>query len=114
MKSEKELCKRYDSFSGCNQMQAHFVYWLAMRQIRQPYIIRLAATLISVTLIVFALYHSKVVVVPLLFATIFAVMLFPFCLRLEKWGFPKGMAAFTSVFIATIILGFLAYILFTQ
>ena len=85
-----------------------------MRQIKQPYIIRLAATLISVTLIVFALYHLKVVIVPLLFATIFAVMLFPFCLRLEKWGFPKGIAAFTSVFIATIILGFLAYVLFTQ
>jgi len=85
-----------------------------MRQIRQPYIIRLAATLISVTLIVFALYHSKVVVVPLLFATIFAVMLFPFCLRLEKWGFPKGMAAFTSVFFATVLLGFLAYVLITQ
>jgi len=85
-----------------------------MRQIKQPYIIRLAATLISVTLIVFALYHLKVVIVPLLFATIFAVMLFPFCLRLEKWGFPKGIAAFTSVFIATIILGFLAYVLITQ
>jgi predicted PurR-regulated permease PerM len=85
-----------------------------MRQIKQPYIIRLAATLISVTLIVFALYHLKVVVVPLLFATIFSVMLFPFCMRLEKWGFPRGIAAFTSVFIATLILGFLAYVLFTQ
>jgi predicted PurR-regulated permease PerM len=85
-----------------------------MRQIKQPYIIRLAATLISVTLIVFALYHLKVVVVPLLFATIFAVMLFPFCMRLEKWGFPRGIAAFFSVFVATIILGFLAYVLFAQ
>lgn len=85
-----------------------------MRQIKQPYIIRLAATLISVTLIVFALYHLKVVIVPLLFATIFAVMLFPFCMRLEKWGFPRGIAAFFSVFVATIILGFLAYILFAQ
>ena len=85
-----------------------------MRQIKQPYIIRLAATLISVTLIVFALYHLKVVIVPLLFATIFAVMLFPFCMRLEKWGFPRGIAAFFSVFFATIILGVLAYVLFAQ
>jgi len=85
-----------------------------MKQIPQPYIIRLAATLISITLIVLALFHLKVVIVPLLFSIIFAVMLFPFCLRLEKWGFSKGIAAFTTVFIATIILGLLAYILFTQ
>lgn len=85
-----------------------------MRQIRSPYIMRLAAILISITLIVFALYHLKLVIVPLLFAIIFAVMLFPFCRRLEKWGFSKGIAAFTTVFIATMILSYLAYILFTQ
>src|SRR5438067_5736554 len=85
-----------------------------MRQIKQPYIIRLAATLISVTLIAFALYHLKVVIVPLLFAIIFAVMLFPFCMRLEKWGFSKGIAAFTTVLFTTIILGLLAYVLFMQ
>jgi len=85
-----------------------------MKQISQPYIVRLAAILVSITLIVLALYHLKVVIVPLLFSIIFSVMLFPFCLRLEKWGFSKGIAAFSTVFIATIILGLLAYILFTQ
>jgi predicted PurR-regulated permease PerM len=85
-----------------------------MKQIRQPYIIRLAAILISFILIVFALYFLKVVIVPLLFSIIFAVMIFPFCLRLEIWGFSKGMAAFTTVFITTMILGFIGYILFTQ
>jgi predicted PurR-regulated permease PerM len=88
--------------------------FLYMKQIRQPYIIRLAAILISSILIVFALYYLKVVIVPLLFSIIFAVMIFPFCLRLEKWGFSKSIAAFTTVFITTIILGLLAYILFTQ
>jgi len=85
-----------------------------MNPIRQPYILRLAAILIASTLIVLALYQLKVVIIPILFSIIFAVMIFPFCIRLEKWGFSKGMAAFTTVFIATSIAGLLGYILFTQ
>jgi len=75
---------------------------------------RVAAMLISSILIVFALYYLKALIVPLLFAIIFAVMIFPFSFKLEKWGFSKGMAAFTTVFITTMVLIFLAYILFTQ
>jgi len=41
-------------------------------------------------------------------------MIFPFCSRLENWNFSKGLAAFTAIFIATILLCFLGYILFTQ
>ena len=85
-----------------------------MKQIPQPYVVRLAATLIAVLLIVLALYFLKIVIVPLLFSIIFAVMIFPFCLRLEKWGIPKGIAAFLSVFFFTGILAILAYIIYTQ
>ncbi len=85
-----------------------------MKQIHQPYILRLAAILISTMLIALALYYTKVVIVPILFSIIFAVMIFPFCIRLEKWGFSKGFAAFTTVLITTVFLGFLGYILFTQ
>ena len=85
-----------------------------MKQIHQPYILRLAAILIASILIALALYYMKVVIVPLLFSIIFSVMIFPFCLKLEKWGCSKGFAAFTTVFLTTIFLGFLGYILFTQ
>ncbi len=85
-----------------------------MNQIRQPYILRLAAILIVITLIILVLYQLKVVIIPLLFSIIFSVIIFPFCRKLEKWGFPKGIAAFTAVFIATLILGLLSYVLFTQ
>jgi predicted PurR-regulated permease PerM len=85
-----------------------------MNQIRQPYILRLAAILISTVLIAMALYYLKVVFVPLLFAIIFSVMIFPFCIWLEKWGFSKGFAAFTAVFIFTMILGVIGYILSSQ
>lgn len=87
---------------------------IIMKQIRNPYIMRVAAMLISSILIVFALYYLKVLIVPLLFAIIFAVMIFPFSFKLEKWGFSKGMAAFTTVFITTLVLIYLSYILFTQ
>jgi len=50
----------------------------------------------------------------MLFAIIFAVMLFPFCIRLEKWGFGKGLASFTTVLITTVFLGFLVYLVFNQ
>ena len=50
----------------------------------------------------------------MLFAIIFAVMLFPFCIRLEKWGFGKGLASFATVFMTTVFLGFLVYLLFNQ
>jgi predicted PurR-regulated permease PerM len=85
-----------------------------MKQVPQPYIIRLAATLISVFLMVLAFYYLKIVLVPLLFAIIFTVMIFPFCLRLEKWGVPKGVASFISVFLFTIVVALLAYIIYVQ
>ena len=85
-----------------------------MKQIPQPYIVRLAAILLVASLIVLALYHLKVVMVPLLFSIIFAVMLFPFCQRLEKWGVTKVLASFLSVFFFTAFLGLLAYIIIMQ
>jgi predicted PurR-regulated permease PerM len=85
-----------------------------MNQIRQPYILRLAAILISTVLITLALYYLKVVFVPLLFSIIFSVMIFPFCIWLEKRRFSKGFAAFTAVFIFTMILCVIGYILISQ
>lgn len=82
--------------------------------INRSYITRVASILVTVTLIVVALYYLKVVMVPLLFAIIFAVMIFPFCLKFEKWGFSKGLAAFTTVFCSTIVLSFLLYIIFNE
>jgi len=81
---------------------------------RSSYIFRLACIFIVIVLLVTCLYYLKAVLVPMLFAIIFAVMLFPFCIRLEKWGFGKGLASFTTVFITTVFLGFLVYLLFNQ
>jgi predicted PurR-regulated permease PerM len=81
---------------------------------RSPHIFRLACIFIVIVLLVTSLYYLKAVLVPMLFAIIFAVMLFPFCIRLEKMGFGKGLASFTTVLITTAFLGFLVYLLFYQ
>src|SRR5262245_3374480 len=74
---------------------------------RSSHIFRLACIFIVIVLLVTSLYYLKAVLVPMLFAIIFAVMLFPFCIRLEKWGFGKGLASFTTVFVTTVFLGLL-------
>lgn len=84
------------------------------QQERFPYMLRLAAVFITLVLLVTTLYYLKAVLVPILFSVLFAVMLFPFALRLERWGFPKGLAAFITVFITTLFVGFLVYIIFAQ
>lgn len=81
---------------------------------RFPYILRLASILISLFLITAALYYMKVVFVPLLFSIIFAVMLYPFCQRFEKFGLSKGLSAFVAVFLATICLALLGYLILRQ
>jgi len=56
----------------------------------------------------------KVVFVPLLFSIIFAVMLYPFCQRFEKFGFSKGLSAFVAVFLGTLCLALLGYLILRQ
>ncbi|HEX6192052.1 MAG TPA: AI-2E family transporter [Chitinophagaceae bacterium] len=84
------------------------------QQARFPYILRVASIFIVLVLSVMTLYYLKVVLVPILFSILFAVMLFPFSLRLERIGFAKGLAAFITVFVTTLLLGFLVYLIFTQ
>ncbi|HEX7904152.1 MAG TPA: AI-2E family transporter [Chitinophagaceae bacterium] len=83
-------------------------------QARYPYILRIASIFVTIVLLVVMLYYLKVVLVPILFSIIFAVMLFPFSLRLERWGFKKGLSAFITVFVTTVLLGFLVYMIFSQ
>lgn len=85
-----------------------------MREIRIPYILRLASILLTLVLVVMMLYYLKVVMVPLFFSIIFAIMLYPVCFRLEKWRMARGLSSFLTVFMGTFVLGFLAYTFFVQ
>lgn len=76
--------------------------------------IRIACGLITIILLVFIASQLKIVIVPLLFSLIFAVMLYPFCRTLEYIGMSKGIAAFTAVFITSILLGLAMYFVYNQ
>lgn len=75
---------------------------------------RHATTLILLISIVFIMYETKVVLVPLLFSIIFSVMLFPLCLRMEKAGLGKAAASLMSVTIMSLIIFAVLFMLVRQ
>lgn len=79
-----------------------------------PYIYRLTAILIAVTLIVFICAKLQVVIVPIIFSIIFSVMLYPIVKRLERWRFPRSLAAFSALLFGAIFVGCLLYFLGKQ
>lgn len=81
------------------------------KTLKLPYIVRLASIFIVIVLMFVTLYYLSVVFVPLLFSIIFAVMLFPFATKFEKWGLGKALAALLAVLITTLILGLLVYLI---
>ena len=78
------------------------------------YPVRLAAILICVVVIVFIAAKLQVVFVPIIFSSIFSVMLYPLVCRLEKWGFSKALAAALAVMVGSLTCGLLIYFLASQ
>lgn len=77
-------------------------------------ILRYAATLVLLIAIVFLLSQLKVLLVPVFFALLFSVMLFPICRRMETAGLARGVSALMSVFIMTLLFASLFFMLFRQ
>lgn len=77
-------------------------------------VVRIASTLLIIILIVYIAAYLKIVIVPLLFSLIFAVMLYPICKKLEYIGMSKGLAAFTSVFLTTVFFGLVIWFAYNQ
>lgn len=85
-----------------------------MTEIRFASPLRTAAILFILVTCFVILSWAEVLIIPLLFAIIFSSMLFPICLRLEKWGWHKGLAAFTAVLVAGILLALFLTIVIMQ
>lgn len=65
-----------------------------------------AANLLTIFLVVAIMYLLRGIVVPLLFAIIFAIMLFPICRVLERWRFPRALASILAVvFMILVVTG---------
>jgi predicted PurR-regulated permease PerM len=85
-----------------------------MNELRLASPLRIAAIMITLVICFLILSWAQELIVPLLFSTIFSVILFPICRRLELWGCHKGIAAFLSVLVATILSAFFLSIVISQ
>ncbi|GGF22611.1 AI-2E family transporter [Echinicola rosea] len=79
-----------------------------------PSSIILAAKLIVLFLTVAIAYFLKSVLVPLMFALVIAIMLFPLCNFLERIKLPRAAASIISVIVATLVLSGLLYFIVHQ
>jgi predicted PurR-regulated permease PerM len=78
------------------------------------HVVRVACNLLIIVIVVLMAFYLKIVVVPLLFSLIFAVMLYPLCKKLEYVGLSKGAAAITSVLLTSILLGCALWFVYHQ
>jgi len=74
----------------------------------------IAASLIIIFLVVAILYLLKGLIVPLLFAIIFAIMLFPLCNLLERWRLPRALASVVSILLLILIVAGVIFLLVNQ
>lgn len=75
-----------------------------------PWYVKTAAALLMITLIIYGMIAAKAILVPFLFALIFAILLSPLCRKLESWKIPRVISALLSLLTGLLI--FLAVILF--
>jgi predicted PurR-regulated permease PerM len=76
--------------------------------------VRLAATLISLTLIVALLYVTQGLVVPLLFSILLAISLYPVSRFFERLKLNRVYASLISVLLAIVVLGTLIWFIVHQ
>ncbi|RAJ82363.1 putative PurR-regulated permease PerM [Chitinophaga dinghuensis] len=74
-----------------------------MNELKLPFYAKLALTLLSLVLIVIIVRTGSEVIIPLIFAFLISIMLLPLANLLEKWHFPRGLAAITSLLVFIIL-----------
>lgn len=74
------------------------------REIELPYYAKLVCILLSLVIIVYGLHTLQGLLIPLVFAILFAVLLFPLAQRLEKWGVPRILAIVLCLLLALGVL----------
>ncbi len=79
-----------------------------------PSSIILAAKLIVLCLTIVLAYTLRSVLVPLMFAVVISIMLYPVCHWLERMKLPRAAASIISVILATLILSGLLYFIVHQ
>ncbi|RIV27552.1 AI-2E family transporter [Fibrisoma montanum] len=68
-------------------------------EIQLPSYAKIACVLISIVIIVYGLYELRDLLIPLVFAILFSVLLFPLAQRLENWRVPRLLAVILCLII---------------
>ena len=68
-------------------------------EVQLPSYAKIACVLISIVIIVYGLYELRNLLIPLVFAILFSVLLFPLAQRLEKWRVPRLLAVILCLII---------------
>lgn len=79
------------------------------QKIQLPLYVKLVCVLVSVVLLVYGLYELANLLIPLVFAILFSVLLFPLAQRLENWKVPRILAILLCVVLALALLTGLFY-----
>ncbi|ADB41577.1 AI-2E family transporter [Spirosoma linguale] len=70
------------------------------REIELPSYAKLVCVLLSLVIIVYGLHELQGLLIPLVFAILFSVLLFPLVQRLENWGVPRILAIVICLLLA--------------
>jgi predicted PurR-regulated permease PerM len=87
-------------------VQSYYKQW--------PYNIRLCVNLLVIILLAIIIREFKVILVPLYFSVLIAMLLLPFVNLLERIHFPKALAAVVAVLMALLITALVIYLLSAQ
>ena len=86
-----------------------------MREIKLPFLLRLALVLVSIFALGFLVKLGKTVLAPLFFAFLMAILFLPFANFLEKkWRFSRVISTFSSLLMMLIVLSGLIFFFTTQ
>lgn len=84
------------------------------REIELPSYAKLACVLLSLVIIVYGLHILEGLLIPLVFATLFAILLFPLVKRLENWKVPRIVAILLCLILTLGVLTGLFYVISVQ
>ncbi len=81
---------------------------------KRPAYIKSAAILITLIAGVYILHALHETLIPLLFAVLVSILLFPVCERLERWKFPRVLAIILSILLFIVVIAALIWLVTIQ
>jgi predicted PurR-regulated permease PerM len=67
-----------------------------------------------VILLFIVLFYGKVILIPLVFAAMLAMLMAPVCRRLDGWGLHRGVASFVCIFILLVVLSGVLFVVIAE